>query len=224
MLYFIYLHWWEVAAQLLAVFLLTFRDYIATRLVTVFMCKWISSWFFKTEKVKTVLRRWVWHWLSLWLCMSHKARLVSVFACFHSKSHPSTGIKMNCNFLLCLMLNQQLLTIVLQDKSTEFLFSWSLVALEVPGAPANPEGKAQPIRNLLDWHHCRITTKIMLILRVKHQRAIDNLGEHLCRNQDKPKQNTCLNKWELKLNFWQIVAIKEFWGWSQTHHTEWTDL
>lgn len=108
MFYFIYLHWQEVAAQLLAVFLLTFRDYIATRLVTVFIWKWISSRFFKTEKVKTVPRRWVWHWLSLWLCMPHKARLVSVFACFHGKSHPSNGIKMNCNLLLCLMLNQQL--------------------------------------------------------------------------------------------------------------------
>lgn len=136
---------------------------MTTWFVSDFIWKQISSCFFKTDKLKTVLKRWAWHWLSLWLFVSHKARtVVCVFACFHGKSHPSSGIRMNCNFFLYFVscwIKDPTVVLQAQDKATEFLFSWSLAALVVPGAPANPEGKAQPVRNWLDWGFSGFTQK-----------------------------------------------------------------
>lgn len=166
--------------------------------------------------------------------MSHKVRtVVSVFACFHGKSRPFTGIKMNCNFFLdfaSCWLKDQTIALQAQDKSTGFLFSWPLVGLAAPGAPANPEGRAQPIRYRLDWVFSGFMFLSSFTLWFYHQnkrvirgsqqkscsfweknikgRLSDNLGKGLCGNQDKPKQNSCLNQWKFKLNCnWTVLRL-----------------
>lgn len=55
---------------------------------------------------------------------------------------------------------------------------------------------------------------------MKHFRGTLTIWEKvLCGNQEKPKQNTCLNQWKLKVHFWQLVVIEQFW--SSSHRENW---
>lgn len=125
--------------------------------MTVLNGKWISLCYSRETKHNWIV---LWRWLNQnQFFMSHKAKDCHFcLCCCMCITWQILWSKMTWYLfsLLCPLLHVlhwSVQTIVLQilDQSKRFLFFCSLVGPVVPGAPVNPEGRAQPIRNWFSW-------------------------------------------------------------------------